>query len=200
MLCLVTCFYFFRSFVKKNKLMNIAVYCSSSNLISEKYHKVAKTLGEWIVTEEHTLLFGGAMMGLMGTLAKTIEESGGKRIGIISEAIYKMEEVLPDAKGLEIVDTLEERKIKFASLADVHIVLPGGFGTLDEALAILALKQTGENHTPLIFFDVDGFYEDLKMMFDKMYKEAFAPVSFKEHYCFCKNLDEVADYIHNFNC
>lgn len=175
--------------------MKIAVYCSSSDLIEDKYHEIAVELGKWISEGGHTLIYGGTFMGLMGTLARTVEKKGGERIGIISQSIYEMEGVVVDKKSSEIVKTLEDRKRRFATLADAHIVLPGGFGTFDEAFAILALTQIGENSSPIAFFNISGFYDDLETIFDKIYKESFAPIEFEKKYHFCRSIDDISTYL-----
>lgn len=171
--------------------MNIAVYCSSSNNIPQIYHEQTEALAQWIVAHEHTLVYGGTLMGLMGTLARTIKELNGNRIGIINQSIYEMKEVVPDTDALEVVDTLASRKDKFITLADVHLVLPGGFGTFDEVFSVLALKQIGENQTPVLFFNINNYFQGLRLMFDKIYQEKFAPEEFRKKYCFCNTITEL---------
>lgn len=173
--------------------MNIAVYCSSSDAIAEKYFKDAHMLGEAIAKAEHTLLYGGTFMGLMGAVAKANEINGGERIGVICQNIYEMEGVVVDEHNLLITQNLSERKAKLEELADMHIVLSGGFGTLDEALSVLAMKQVGETDSPVVFLSTDGFYTSLQLQFQKYYEEYFAGENFKEAYHFVDSVEELCE-------
>ncbi len=94
--------------------MNIAVYCSSSDKISEKYFEVARAVGKIIAEAGHTLLYGGTFMGLMGAVAKANQEEGGERIGIITQGIYEMENMLVDEHNLLLTKNLSLRKAKMA--------------------------------------------------------------------------------------
>ncbi len=171
--------------------MNIAVYCSSSDKIDEKYFNEARLLGEAIAQAGHTLLYGGTFMGLMGAVAKANEANGGERIGIITQGIHDMEEVPVDEHNLLMVPNLSRRKAKMAQLSDMHIVLSGGFGTLDEALSILAMKQVGETDAPIIFLNTDGFYDALQQQFERYYNDSFASAEFKKAYQFVETVAEL---------
>ncbi len=171
--------------------MNIAVYCSSSDKISEKYFEVARAVGKMIAEAGHTLLYGGTFMGLMGAVAKANQEEGGERIGIITQGIYEMENMFVDEHNLLLTKNLSLRKAKMAELADLHLVLSGGFGTLDEALSVLAMKQVGETNAPVLFLNTDGFYNALKEQFETYYKEEFANESFKKDYSFLSDVEEL---------
>lgn len=175
--------------------MNIAVYCSSSDTIAEKYFRDARILGEAIAKSGHTLLYGGTFMGLMGALAKSNEEQGGERIGVICQNICEMENVVIDHHNLLLTESLSERKAKLAELADMHIVLSGGFGTLDEALSILAMKQVGESEASVVFLSTDGFYDALQLQFQKSYDESFAIAGFKEAYRFVHSVEELCSLL-----
>lgn len=171
--------------------MNIAVYCSSSNYIDSCYLSIGRPLGRWIAEAGHTLIYGGTFMGLMGEVAKAVEEVGGERIGVNCKTIYEMRDVVIDTHNLLILDTLDERKSKLVELADAHIILPGGFGTLDEASNILALKQIGDNDTPVIFYNVNNFYSPLIAQFSRYYEEKFQKRDFQKAYKFVTSLEEL---------
>lgn len=175
--------------------MNIAVYCSSSDAIAEKYFEDARFLGEAIANAGHTLLYGGTFMGLMGALAKANKEKGGERVGVICQNICDMEDVVIDEHNLLVTKNLNERKAKLEELADMHIVLPGGFGTLDEALSVLAMKQVGETEAPVVFLSTDGFYTSLQLQFQKYYEEYFAGENFKDAYHFVATVEELCNLL-----
>lgn len=171
--------------------MNIAVYCSSSDAVAEKYVKDARLVGAAIAKAGHTLLYGGTFMGLMGAVAKSNEEHGGERIGVICQSVRSMEGVSVDEYNLLITENLSQRKAKMAELADMHIVLSGGFGTLDEALSILAMKQVGESKAVVVFLSTEGFYSSLQLQFQNYYEGNFAGENFKEAYHFVATIEEL---------
>lgn len=171
--------------------MNIAVYCSSSDKIDEKYFREARKVGKLIAEAKDTLLYGGTFMGLMGAVAKENKTYGGFRIGVICKKIVEMEGVILDEENLLVMNTLSQRKAKLAELSDAHIVLSGGFGTLDEALTILAMKQVGESDAPVIFLNTDGFYDSLQLQFQKYYEEQFAGEDFKNAYHFVTIAEDI---------
>lgn len=159
--------------------MNIAVYCSSSNHIPENYLKTGYEIGKWLADNKYTLVFGGATGGLMSTVSEGAGSAMGEIIGIIPTAVINMNRQSPLCTQLITVDTMSDRKAQMKELADIFIVLPGSYGTLDEMFDVTASAIVGEHKKPLIVLNVNGFYDELILLIDKMRKEKFIPV---EHY------------------
>jgi uncharacterized protein (TIGR00730 family) len=155
--------------------MNIAVYCSSSNHIAEKYRQLAYDLGRWIAQNGHTLVYGGATGGLMDSVAKGAAEQNGAIIGVIAEAIIRMKRQSKLPTELIEVSSLSDRKLIMKEKSDVFIVLPGSFGTLDEMLDVIASGIVGEHKKPLIILNQDGFYNLFLEQIDVMRNEKFIP-------------------------
>jgi uncharacterized protein (TIGR00730 family) len=155
--------------------MNIAVFCSSSNHIDIKYLEVGFRLGVAIAEGGHTLVYGGATGGLMDSVSEGAFSINGKVIGIISQAIIRMnrESLLPIK--LIKVETLNERKSLMNNFADAFVVLPGSYGTLDEMLNVVASGIVGEHSKPLILVNQDGFYNFFLQQTDLMRRELFIP-------------------------
>ena len=121
---------------------SICVYCSSSDHISETYVPVAQTTGRLITERGYTLIYGGGNVGLMGVLARSVHECGGRVFGVIPEALKAIEGVAYDlADELVVTRTMQERKAIMFTKANAFLVLPGGFGTLEEFMEVLTLKQ-----------------------------------------------------------
>ncbi|GHT17208.1 cytokinin riboside 5'-monophosphate phosphoribohydrolase [Bacteroidia bacterium] len=160
--------------------MYIAVYCSSSDKIAEKYRKIAFELGTWIAANGHTLVYGGATGGLMDSVSDGALAGSGKIIGVIPHAVMRMGRIADKSMRLLVVQTMSERKMMMKSLADVFVVLPGGFGTLDEAFDIIASATVGEHHKPLILLNINNFYKNLVAQFDHCRTENCIP--FEENY------------------
>jgi len=155
--------------------MNIAVFCSSSNLISEKYKKAAFQLAEMIAENEDALVYGGATGGLMDSVAEGAHSKNGKIIGVIPQAVIRMNRQSSLPTKLITVETMSERKAKMKELTDIFVVLPGSYGTLDEMLDIIASGVVGEHKKPMIIVNQDGFYNQFFSQINLMRSELFIP-------------------------
>lgn len=118
--------------------MNIAVFCSSSNHIADHYKQSAFLLGKLIAQSGNTLVYGGATGGLMDSVAEGAQSQKGSIIGVIPYAVIKMNRQSALSTQLITVETMSERKAQMKSFADIFVVLPGSYGTLDEMLNIVA--------------------------------------------------------------
>lgn len=146
----------------------LCVYCSSSNRLDPKYFEVATELGEELVRRGWGLVYGGGNTGLMGAIARAVTASGGRVIGVIPEFMKVKELAYDEADELVTVLTMRERKLMMETRADAFVALPGGFGTLEEIVEILTLKQLEVVRKPCVFLNQDGFYDDLLKLFDRM--------------------------------
>ncbi len=161
--------------------MKIAVYCSSSNHIAEDYIKEAYQLGEWIAQSGNTLVFGGATGGLMSAVSEGAHSKKGKILGIIPQAVIKMKRQNDLCTELIEVETMSERKLLMKESADVFVVLPGSYGTLDEMFDVIASGVVGEHKKPLIIVNQNGFFDDLNNLTKRMLSEGFLPVSHQNY-------------------
>lgn len=135
----------------------ICVYASSSNLIDRKYFDIASQLGEAIARNGDTLLFGGGVRGLMGAAATAVHRHNGRVVGIIPEALNQKGVVYETCDELIVTKSLRERKAIMDERSDAFIALPGGFGTLEELLEIITLKQLKYHNKPIVILNFDGF-------------------------------------------
>ncbi len=179
-------------------MRNICVFCASSNFVSQKYVAVAEELGKEIALRNCVLVYGGGKIGLMGKMAVATQKFGGKVIGVIPKVIRDKEIAFEECDTLiETVD-LRERKAKLEHFADAFVVLAGGFGTLDEVLEIITLKQLKLHQKPIIFINTDNFFENLFLQFEKMFVEEFTHFEFKNLYFSAKNVSEMFEYLKNY--
>ena len=151
----------------------LCVYCSSSDRLDPKYYTVAAELGRELVTRGWGLVYGGGKTGLMGATARAVKESGGHVVGVIPEFMKTRELAFEGADELVTVITMRERKMLMEARADAFVTLPGGWGTLEEVLEILTLRQLDIVRKPCVFLNQDGFYDDLIRLFDRMLAERF---------------------------
>lgn len=151
----------------------LCVYCASSDRIDPKYAAAAEELGREIVARGWGLVYGGGKTGLMGAVARGTKAAGGRVIGVIPEFMKARELAFDEADELVTVITMRERKLLMETRADAFVTLPGGFGTLEEIMEILTLRQLDVVKKPCVFFNQDGFYDDLIKLFEKMLAEKF---------------------------
>jgi TIGR00730 family protein len=176
----------------------ICVYSSSSNNIDKKYFETAGELGRQIAIQKDTLLFGGGILGLMGATAKAAHENGGKVIGVIPKALNIQGVVYNSCDELIITEGMRERKAVMDSRSQAFIALPGGYGTLEEILEIITLKQLGYHNKPVVLLDSDGFYHHLLNMFEQIMNENFAKLDSKQLYQVVSDPTGALSYIDNY--
>ena len=151
----------------------LCVYCASSDRLDPKYYAAATELGTLLVKEGWGLVYGGGKTGLMGAVARATKAAGGKVVGVIPEFMKVRELAFDEADELISVITMRERKLLMETRADAFVTLPGGFGTLEEIMEILTLRQLDVVRKPCVFLNQDGFYDDLIRLFEKMLAEKF---------------------------
>ena len=151
----------------------LCVYCSSSDRLEPKYAAAATELGQALVARDWGLVYGGGKTGLMGAVARAAKDAGGRVVGVIPEFMKARELAFDEADELVTVVTMRERKLLMEARADAFVALPGGWGTLEEILEILTLRQLDLVKKPCVFLNQDGFYDPLLRLFDTMLRDKF---------------------------
>lgn len=154
-------------------MKSIAVFCGSSNGASQEYTEGTIVLGKELAKRNITLVYGGASVGLMGMLADTVLEAGGKAIGILPAFLQNREIAHTSLSELIIVDSMHERKQRMNDLSDGFIALPGGPGTLEEFFEVFTWSQIGLHNKPCGILNINHYYDSLLTLFDHMHDEAF---------------------------
>lgn len=178
--------------------MNICVFSSSSNAIADIYFQDARELGSLIAKKEHTLVNGGANVGLMEAVTVAASENGAKTIGIIPEMLRDRSLASENSHEVIITPDMQERKARMRDISDAFIALPGGFGTLEEILEVITLRQLTYHTKPIVFINTNGFFDFLFKQFEVSYDELFAKPVYRELYFVAKNPVEALDYIENY--
>jgi len=172
--------------------VKICVYCSSSSKIHNIYFKATENLAKEFLKENISVVYGGGGAGLMGHLADTIIDNGGKIKGISPRFMKDIEWTHKRLVDLELVDTMHERKAKFLEGIDAIVALPGGCGTLDELIEVITFKRLGLFTKPIVILNVEGFYNPLKEMLEKCIDEKFMD---EKHLNMWKFVDDFEDVI-----
>ncbi|MEZ5247002.1 MAG: TIGR00730 family Rossman fold protein [Acidimicrobiales bacterium] len=156
----------------------VCVFCASSPGADPAITEATVELGRLLVERDLELVYGGGAVGLMGLIADTVMEHGGRVTGVIPRNLFSREVGHTDLTVLEEVDTMHVRKARMYDLADAFIALPGGFGTLEELAETLTWNQIGLLKKPVGVLDVGGFWQPLLHLLDSMVdKEILKPAN-----------------------
>ncbi len=153
----------------------VCVFCGSRSKVNPKFMDTAREVGALLADNGFNLLYGGGSIGLMGASARSAREKNGWVIGVIPEILTGREELNESADEVIITKDLFERKEIMIRRSDAFVILAGGFGTLDELLEVMTLKQLSVHQKPIIIVNTNNYYGPLLDYFDAIRKEGFAP-------------------------
>ncbi len=155
------------------RIKTVCVYAASSNTLDGAYAEAARRLGVLLAQHGFALVYGGGNNGLMGVLAEAMHAEGGRITGVIPDKLHGLELAYDGCDELIVTHHLRERKAVMEARADAFIALPGGFGTLEEIMEIVTLKQLQYHHKPVMFLNVNGIFNGLVQFFDTLLREHF---------------------------
>lgn len=153
---------------KVSKIRTICVYCGSSPGTDPAFVEAARVFGTILANNGIRLVFGGGAVGIMGAIAKSVVDHGGKITGIIPEFLVAREHAMRGADSLIITRDMHERKRKMFEMADAFVALPGGIGTLEEVVEQITWVQLGRHRKPILLTNIKGFWNPLCALIDHM--------------------------------
>jgi uncharacterized protein (TIGR00730 family) len=151
----------------------ICVYCGSSSGSNQKYEQAALATAEALLARNYGLVYGGARVGLMGTIADRVLAGGGEVYGVIPKSMVDREIAHTGLTELHVVETMHQRKARMVDLAGGFLALPGAYGTLDEWFETLTWAQLGIHAKPCGLLNLDGYYDGLLAFLDRCVGEGF---------------------------
>ncbi|MFA6770434.1 MAG: TIGR00730 family Rossman fold protein [Bacteroidales bacterium] len=177
----------------------LCVYCSSSNILEEKYIEAAREFAKAASLLSYTVVCGGSLRGLMGIIIDTMLSAGSSsRVeGVIPEFMGKMEIHHPMIKRLQIVDSMSKRKELLRKETDAVIAFPGGLGTLEEFLETLTLKRLGQYDGLVILFNQDGFYDSLLAMLEQFVQNRVLNSNYLDSLIVVDNVNDLIEAVKN---
>ena len=173
------------------RLRNVCVYCGSASGDDPRYAAAAKALGLALAQADLGLVYGGGDNGLMGVVARTVLEAGGRVTGIIPDFLEKRESMLRDAQDLVIVPDMHTRKRLMFERADAFVALPGGVGTLEELVEQLTWVQLGRHRKPVLIAAGGGFWRPLLALFAHMRDSGFIRRESEVHYLVSEKIEDI---------
>jgi len=138
---------------------NIAVFCASASGADPAYQAAADALGKALATHDIGVIYGGAKVGLMCAVAESALAHGGRVVGVIPEVLVDLEVAHHGITELHVVDTMHTRKALMGEKSDAFIIMPGGFGTLEEMFEVLAWQTLKLHDKPIVLLNINGFYD-----------------------------------------
>ncbi len=182
---------------KASDINSVCVYCASSSHVDGKYKDSADLLGVLLARQGWKIVYGGASVGLMGILADSALQEGGEVIGIMPSHLRDFEVDHKKLTEMYFVDSMHSRKQMMVEKSDAFVILPGGFGTLDETFELLTWKQIGLHDKPIIIANVHNYWDKLLILMEDLIEKKFAGASNRDMFKVVDNIHDIPDIIMN---
>lgn len=171
--------------------MNITVYLGANEGNDPRLAQAVRELGRWIGESGNALIYGGSACGLMGELAKSVLDAGGKATGVEPQFFVDQGLLYDDLTELFVTKDMTERKAKMIELGDAFIAFPGGTGTLEEIAEIMSKVSLKQLDAPCILYNLNGYYDSLKALLDHMIAKGLSSPERQQGISFAENLAEI---------
>lgn len=173
----------------------VCVFCSSSEVLDKSYFDIARDFGKLIAENGFNLVHGGGMIGLMGAISESVQAHGGSVTGVLPERL-NIEGIASETDD-EIIITkdMADRKTEMRKRSEAFVALPGGFGTLEEILEVITLKQLKYHTKPIVILNRNDFYRPLVDLFERFYEHSFAKPEYRNLYFLASTPEEAMKYI-----
>ena len=171
--------------------MNITVYLGASSGNDPTLETSVRALGRLIGKSANALVYGGSKNGLMGALAESVLHAGGEVTGVEPQFFIDKGYEYDEITTLIVTRDMTERKTKMIELGDAFIAFPGGTGTLEEIAEVMSRVSLGQLDAPCILYDLNGYYDSLKALLDKMIEKGLSTPQRQRGIRFAANLEEI---------
>ena len=177
--------------------MNITVYLGASEGNEPSLRKAVVELGNWIGQSGNTLVYGGSKSGLMGAIADSVLDAGGKVIGVEPQFFIEKEFQHEGLNQLIVTRDMAERKAKMIELGDAFIAFPGGTGTLEEIAEVMSKVSLKQLDAPCIIYNLNGYYDSLKELLNHMIKAGLSSEERQKGIFFADDLRQIQRLLTN---
>ncbi len=160
-----------------------------------EHRALAAEVGTRIGEAGANLVFGGGKVGLMGASSLAAQQAGSEVTGVITRFLLDMEAANRELSELIVVETMHQRKNIMMERADAFVILPGGFGTLEEVMEVVTLKQLGQLDKPIVFADFSGFWQPLIALFDHFEQQNYLHNRFEDLYSLAATPEAILDQL-----
>ncbi|HTV37922.1 MAG TPA: TIGR00730 family Rossman fold protein [Xanthobacteraceae bacterium] len=179
-----------------SKINALCVYCGSSPGADPAFAAAAQAFGKILGENRIRLIYGGGSVGLMGIVAQAVLDHGGEVTGIIPEFLTKREQPSRLSQELIVTPDMHTRKRLMFERADGFIALPGGLGTLEEVVEQLTWAQLGRHKKPILFANINGYWEPLLALIEHMRAVKFLRSAADVEFLVAKRVEEIVPKLH----
>lgn len=176
---------------EKSERMNITVYLGANEGNDPSLKEAVRELGTWIGKSGNNLVYGGSKSGLMGELAESVLQAGGKVTGVEPQFFVDAGFVYDEISELIITRDMSDRKAKMIELGDAFIAFPGGTGTLEEITEVMSKVSLKHLAAPCILYNLNGYYDSLKELLNQMIRMDLSSEKKQDGIYFVKDLEEI---------
>lgn len=176
----------------------IAVFCGSSKGFNSDYENQTKLIGKLLAKKNIGLVYGGGKVGLMGVLADTMINAKAEVIGVIPDLLRQEEVAHQKITKMIVTNKMSTRKVKMSKLVDGYLILPGGFGTLDELFEALTLGQLGIEKKPIAILNINGYFDYSLKQLEVMVKEGFLKKKNRDMLLVSDNAEEILQMMEEY--
>ncbi|MEB3197970.1 MAG: TIGR00730 family Rossman fold protein [Candidatus Sericytochromatia bacterium] len=180
------------------KLKHLCVFCGASTPSHAAHAQAILELGNTMLSRRIGLVYGGGRVGLMGIVAERVMAGGGTVLGVIPHQLQRRELANLDVTELKLVDTMHERKTIMYERSDGFVVMPGGFGTLDEAMEILTWKQLGIHDKPIVFVSIGGYFDGLAALFERSIQDGLLKPEYRQLFAIVPSIGALFEYLDSY--
>lgn len=173
------------------KLANVCVYCGSSDGADPAFVEAATRFGSLLAGANVGLVYGGASIGVMGALARSVLANGGRVVGVIPEFLTRAEVKMTGTTEMIVTDSMHTRKRVMFERSDAFVALPGGIGTLEELIEMLTWAQLGRHNHPIVIANLNGFWDPLIELLHHMIEQQFVNSSIRRFYGVVDKIEDI---------
>jgi len=179
------------------KLSAVCVFCGSRSGENPAYAHQSETLGRMLGECGVKLVYGGGGIGLMASVANATITAGGSVLGIIPKFLRDYEVGNVEGSAEILVEGMHDRKAKMFEVSDAFVIMPGGIGTLDETIEIITWKQLQQHSKPIVFVNIDGYWDPFLALIDRVVEAGFGHHKVKELYQVVENVEGIFAALEN---
>ena len=173
---------------------SVCLFCGSAESVSPAYLAAAREFGAQTAEAGWRLVYGGGGVGLMGASARAAHAAGGRVLGVMPGFLRSRERLFDEVETL-VVPSMHERKTIMYDQSDAFVVAPGGVGTLEEAIEVLSWKRLDLHAKPVIFLNLNGFWDALLAVMEHSIEEGMTPESFRQAWTVCNTVAETIEAV-----
>ncbi len=178
--------------------LSICVFCGSGKMYESKFQSIAKKLALICKASQYKIVYGGASVGLMGLVADAALDAEVEVTGVIPEFLLELEIAHSRLSSLEKTDSMHIRKQRMLELSDVFLVLPGGFGTLDEMFEMLTWSQLKLHSKPVLLWNEEGFFDYILQHIRFLHQNNFISEEDFKRLIVVNNVEQVDNFLRQF--